>query len=452
MKRSPEGRSGRSSRRAPNTPRVRRVLLGVIVLLALILRIASYADTPRPLDGAGLAAEQAEIARNIVDHGKWFVANTKALELIKAQQTKEGRLLEPSRVELPRADRHPSYEKKIDQMPGLAIVLAGLWWLTGRESYALVQWLQILIDTGLVLVIYWIASHLTSSTRISMFAAFLYAVWVGSIVVVMRPVLDTWATFFTIGCVGAFVWARERPHNLWRLVPLGVLAGLGIYFRPFVALLPLVLGLIATPEPTLRRRLVWAAFPTVVALLVLSPWTIRNYYEFHRFIPTRTGLGQAVFLGAGGASRDEGAAATVHKTDPNARYGSPKYDDFLVRAAVRQISDNPRYYGSLILYRTRFLLPCLLVVLVWRRWKTAGLILAGTAMTTIVPYLFIGGDTRFYLPAAFAYLILGSMATAVVLSQFRRLIASGGHRDLVAALPHRQVDQWVVSGPSKESS
>jgi 4-amino-4-deoxy-L-arabinose transferase-like glycosyltransferase len=452
MKRSLEGQPGRSSRRAPNSPRMRRALLGVIVLLALILRIASYVDTPRPVDGAGLAADQAEMARNIVDHGKWFVSDPQALELIKAQQRREGRLLEPSRVDLSKADPHPVYENQVTQMPGLAPVLAGLWWLTGHESYALVQWLQILIDTGLVLVIYWIARCLTSSTRISLFAALLYAVWAGSIVVVMRPVLDTWATFFTIACVGAFVWARERPHTLWRLVPLGVLAGLGIYFRPFVALLPLVLGLIAAPQPTLRRRLVWAALPTGIALLVLSPWTIRNYHEFHRFIPTRTGLGQAVYLGVGGASGDEGAAATVHKKDPTARYGSPQYDDFLVRAAVRQIIDNPRYYGSLILNRTRFLLPCLLVVLVWRRWKTAGLILVGTAMTTSVPYLFIGGDTRFYLPAAFAYLILGSMATAVVLSQSRRLIASGGYRDLVAALPHRQVDQWVVSGPSKESS
>jgi hypothetical protein len=84
---------------------------------------------------------------------------------------------------------------------------------------------------------------------------------------------------------------------------------------------------------------------------------------------------------------------------------------------VRQITDNPGYYGGRILHRTRFLLPCLLVVLVWRRWKTAGLILVGAAMTTIVPYLLIGDATRFYLPAAFAYLILGSIATAVVQRQ-----------------------------------
>jgi 4-amino-4-deoxy-L-arabinose transferase-like glycosyltransferase len=397
-----------------------RVLLAAIVLLAFVLRLASYLDAPRPIEGAGLASDQAEMARNIVDHGKWFVTNTKALDLIEARQVKEGKLVNPSSLDFSQADRHPSYEKQIHQMPGLALILAGFWWTTGQESYAAVQWLQILIDTGLVLVIYWIALRLTASTRVSMLSALLYAVWIAAVVVAKRPVLDTWATFFTIACVGAFVWARERPQSLWRLVPLGTLAGLGIYFRPFVALLPLVLGLVAAPRPTWRRRLVWAALPTCVALVVLSPWTIRNYVEFHRFIPTRTGLGQAVYLGAGGTSTDEGATKAVRGKEPATRYGTPEYEDFLVRAAVRQIVDNPRDYGGRILYRTRLLLPCLLLVLVWRRWKTAGLILVGAAMTTIVPFLFIGDDTRFYLPAAFAYMILGAMATAVVLSHLLR--------------------------------
>jgi hypothetical protein len=397
-----------------------RLLLGLIVLIALVLRIAAYVDSPRPIEGAGLAADQAEMARNIVDRGKWFVANTKALDLLKARQLHEGKLVDPSSVDFSRVDRHPSYEKEIHQMPGLALILAGLWWTTGHQSYALVQWLQIVIDAGLVLVIYWIARRLTASTRMAMLSALLYAVWIAAIVVAKRPVLDTWATFFTIGCVGAFVWARDRPQNFWRLVPLGALAGVGIYFRPFVALLPLVLGLVAAPRPTWRRRLVWAAIPTCLALLILSPWTIRNYVEFHRFIPTRTGLGQAVFLGAGGSSSDEGAAKAVHRKERETQYGSPEYDDFLVRAAVRQIVDNPSYYGGLILYRMRLLLPCLLLGLVWRRWKIAGLILVGTAMTTIVPYLFIGDDTRFYLPAAFAYMILGAMAAAVVMSHLLR--------------------------------
>jgi hypothetical protein len=414
-----------------------RAALVAIVILAFALRAGVYLQAPRPTEGAGLAAEQAEMARNAVDHGKWFVVNTKAFDLLKERQIREGRLVDPSRVDFSQADRTPSYRKEVQQMPGLAVVLTGLWWITGHETYALIQWLQILLDTGLVLLIYWTARELTSSIKIGMFAALLYAVWIGAIVVVKRPVPDTWATFFTIACVGAVVWARKRPNNLWRLVPLGTLAGLGIYFRPFVALLPFVLGLVATPQGGWRRRLTWAMLPTGLAVLLLSPWTVRNYYEFHRFIPTRTGIGQALFLGVGGASSDEGAAEAVHRKDPGARYGTPEYDESLFRAATRQIRDDPSYYLGLILRRARFLLPCLLVFLVWRRWKSAGLILVGAAISTVVPYLFIGDDTRFYLPAIFAYLILGAMATAVVLSHLRRFSGSSRRRGLLA-LPESQ--------------
>jgi hypothetical protein len=437
IRRRLESRPGRLSTSRRKGLTTQRALLAAIVVLALVLRVAAYLDAPRPVEGAGLAADQAEMARNIVDHGRWFVENTKAVDLVQKRQTEEGRLLDPSHVDFSRVDRHPSYVAEIHHMPGVAIVLAGLWWVTGHKSYAQIQWLQVLIDTGMVLLIYWIARRLTSNTRVSLLAALLYAVWLGSIGVVARPILDTWATFFTIACVGAFVWARERPDNLWRLAPLGVLAGLGIYFRPFVVLLPLVLGLLAAPEGGWRRRLTWAVLPTAVALLLLSPWTVRNYFEFHRFIPTRTGIGQAVYLGVGGASRDEGTAKVVRSDDPRARYGTPEYDDSLLRAAARVIRDHPGYYLRLVVRRTRFLLPCLLVFFVWRRWKSAGLILVGAAMSTIVPYLFVGDDTRFYLPAAFAYLILGAMASAVVLSHLPRFSGSSRLKGLLA-LPKSQ--------------
>jgi 4-amino-4-deoxy-L-arabinose transferase-like glycosyltransferase len=406
------------------------------LLLAFALRSASFVEDRRPIEGAGLAAEQAEMARNIVDHGKWFVVNSKALDLVSNEQNEQGRLIDTSRFDFASVDRSGT-SPDVQQMPGISVVLAGLWWTTGRETYSVLQWLQILIDTALVLLIYWIGMTLTSRPAVGMLAALLYAVWPGAIIVAKRPVLDTWACFFAVACAGAFVWARERPTGLWRLVPLGVLTGLGIYFRPFIVLLPVVLALAATPGRGWRRRAIWLAVPTGVALLLLAPWTVRNYYEFHRFIPTRTGIGQAVYEGVGGAFTDEHAAKTVRRQHPGAQYGTPEYDDFLVSAAARAIIDHPKEYLRLVLHRARFLVPCLLVFLVWRRWKTAGLILVGAAASTIVPYLFIGDDTRFYLPAVFAYLILGAMATAVVTSHLLRFSGSFRRRSLLA-LPKSQ--------------
>jgi 4-amino-4-deoxy-L-arabinose transferase-like glycosyltransferase len=362
------------------------------------------------------------MARQIVDHGKWFAVNPKATKLLNSRQTELNRLVDPKELNLAQFDRSTPTKPEIAQMPGVAMVLAALWWPTGNETYAPLQWLQILVDTLMVFLVYWIGVRLTHNLRASLLAALLYAIWPAAIVVDRRPVLDTWAIFFTIGCVAAFVWAREQPSSRWRLISLGLTAGAGIYFRPLVLFLPIALALVATPGGGWRRRLLWMATPTTVALLVLAPWTVRNYYEFHRFIPTRTGLGQAVFEGSGLASSDENAAKYVRGHGNDAAYGSPKYDNFLFSSAVREIAHQPGRYLRSIGHRARFLLPCLLILLVWRRWRSNALIPVAAAAATVIPYLPIGGDTRFYLPAAFAYCLLGAMAAVEIGVRLRNTV------------------------------
>jgi hypothetical protein len=391
------------------------IALIAIVAVALGLRVGEYVRSPHPLDGAGLAAEQAEMARNLVDHGKWFAVNPAAFELLKERQAQEQRLVDPQSVDFTKVDRKSPTEPAVDQMPGVAAVLAGIWSVTGNQVYAPIQWLQLLLDTAMVLLVYWIALRLTRTTRVALLAAALYAVWLGAIVVSDRPVLDAWAVFFTIGIVAVWVWAREKAKDPGRLVALGALTGLGIYFRPFVIFLPIALALVATPGGTWRRRFVWAGLPTLVALVVLAPWTARNYQEFHRFIPTRTGLGQALFEGSGQAASDEASAQFVHQSRRGAKYGSPEYDDFLLSGAVRAIVDHPGAHLRRVGWRLRLLLPCLLVVLCWRRWGRAALVPVAAAAAMIVPYLLIGDDARFYLPAAFAYLILLAMTVEVAI-------------------------------------
>jgi 4-amino-4-deoxy-L-arabinose transferase-like glycosyltransferase len=207
------------------------------------------------------------MARNLVEHGEWFAVNPRAYELLKQRQAEQHRLVDPKSVDFANIDRESSAAPAVDQMPGVAAVLAGFWSVTGDETYASIQWLQILLDTLMVLLLYWIALRLTAIRRVAVTAALLYALWPGAVVVAKRPVLDTWAPFFTIGCVAAFLWARDRPTSLRRLAVLGVAAGLGIYFRPFIVLVPIALALVATPGGGWRRKLLWTSAPTLIALL-----------------------------------------------------------------------------------------------------------------------------------------------------------------------------------------
>jgi hypothetical protein len=412
--------AGRSLLRAASQHRV-AIALVVMLALAFSLRVVKYLENPRPLAYAGLSAEQAEMARNILDHGKWFSLNGKAYELLKQRQADEGRMVDPSQVDFSRVDRQARAKPVVDQMPGIALVLTAIWGATGDKTYSSIQWLQILIDSAMVLLVYWITRRLTGRVRPALLAALLYAVWPTYVRFVRYPTLDAWAIWFTIACVAAFVWAREKPTSRRRLLLLGAITGVGIYFRPFVIFLPAALALVATPRGGWKEKLTWIAVPTVLALAILAPWTARNYHEFHRFIPTRTGLGQAVAEGTGATASDEQSKALVRHKKPGARYGTPGYDDLLLSTAARAIVDHPVRYLRLVARRAaRYLLPCLLVLLAWRRWRRAALIPVAAVAATVIPYFFIGDAGGFYLPAFFAYFILLAMATDVVLAHLSR--------------------------------
>ena len=95
--------------------------------------------------------------------------------------------------------------------------------------------------------------------------------------------------------MGAFLlWVPREIETQRRCLVLGVTAGLLVLLQP--ALLFVVLAYILWLEmPRLHpRRIVIAA---AGLLLVLTPWTIRNYATFGRLIPLRDNFGLELWLG-----------------------------------------------------------------------------------------------------------------------------------------------------------
>jgi hypothetical protein len=401
------------NRPAPVSPVA--LAVAAIVAIAFIVRVAVLSLDPKPLYFAGLTAWQTEMARNIIDHNRWFVVNRDSVLRIQRLQHERNTLLSPNQISFSHVDRGARKEPEILEMPGLALVDAGVWSATGDATYSSIRWIQILIDIALVVVIFWIGVKLTGSGRVGLLASAGYAVWPGAAVLAKTPMLDTWAGFFVIGALAVFVWARDVQHRYGRLFAFGLLIGVSLYFRPFLIVLAPVLPLIGLQSRP-RKRLLEALLPTLVAVIAISPWTIRNAYEFGRFIPTRTGLGQALWEGLGEAHNDFGAVNSdvatiklVHRSHPELQEGDPEFDDFLLHRSLSAIEDEPVHYLKLIGRRTLYLLPCALALLWWRCWSRERLILVATAFSVIVPYVFVRMEVRFWLPAVFVYLLLAAI-------------------------------------------
>jgi 4-amino-4-deoxy-L-arabinose transferase-like glycosyltransferase len=399
----------------------------LVLVIALAVRVAAYAADLKPGYVSGLTAYQAEMARNIVHHGQWFVVNDEALGGYQNQQVKQGRYIDPEDVDFSKWNRNAIYKPEVLEVPGLALPLAGIWWATGNERYSYVVWLQILIDTTMVFLVYRIGLRLMQSRRIALVAAALYAVWMGAILLAKTPSLDTWAGFFVISALALFLSARKNRFRWAKLVLLGILIGVGMYFRPFVILVPIALAVADARRTTSRRTLESALVPTLIALVVILPWTIRNAVEFHRFIPMRAGIGQALWEGLGerpnsfGAVNDDVAATEwALARRPDLEPSTPAFDDYLLHESVAAIAHHPSHYAELLLRRALLLVPCLLFF-AWRKPRGEDRApLVAVALAVILPYVFIRMEDRFWLPAAFAYLMLLTMAFAGALSRYRR--------------------------------
>lgn len=460
-----------------------RALLAIFVV-ALAVRCAYIPSDPYPYDQS---APQGEMAHNIIRHGRWFVFNARAGTLLNELRSRERRPINPAEVNYSGVEKHPEWRPEISEVVGPAAVLAAVWTVTGSERYVYGEIAQIAVDALVVLLVYRISMLLFRRRRAALVAAALYALFppIARQASIVAP--DIWGTDFTVAVVAAYLQAYHSSHRLRWLALCGLLVGVGAYFRPNVLILPAALALAALPWEG-WRALRGAVAVTCVACILLVPWTIRNYNDFHRLIPTRTGSGQVLWQGLGEIHNDFGAlnndSATferVHRVHPKLVDGTPAYDDYLRKLAVKAIERHPFFYAelvahrivlstillydsawmygggeSLIAYKARtgrgvfsyivrrpfellesllepavFTLAMLALVLTWRRRRREHLLLIAAVLAALVPYWLLHFEARYAYPATFAYLVwlgLGVDLLLVRLSRNRQPDAGSAHR------------------------
>ena len=459
--------------------------------VALALRVAFFLADPNPNLSSGLVAGHGEVARNILVHGEWFVLNRADRPPRRDGRPAEG-LLDPSDLDYSVADRMPEFEPFALEMPGAAMVLAAIWRVTGDYDYGYLQLLQIALDSLCVLLVFWCSLRLFDRPRAALLAAAAYAVFPPAAALMRIAHLDSWAAIFTIAIVALFLRVRDAARPVPWLVALGAATGVGTYFRPTLLILPLFMALAMFLAGERRQALLAGLVPTLIAVVLLVPWTIRNLQDFDEFIPTRIGVGQNLWEGLGEIPNDFGAildddrtAAQVRRVRPELRYGTPQYDNYLREKAVEAIREHPDHWAKVLARRVAystvllrnynwiedtesyeeyedrtggavadyardrpfyaalavlaqlfepllFLLAMLVVALTWRRYRRQHLLLLSIPVATMLPYIALHIEARYLIPHEFAYLILVALGADLLLER-RRGTAASEPQDLRAA-------------------
>jgi 4-amino-4-deoxy-L-arabinose transferase-like glycosyltransferase len=277
----------------------------VVFVVALIIRAAVIVAYPAPPFKDDMITYEG-IAKNIV-HGKWNF----------------GWDDEPS------AHREPIYP----------LFVAGVYKVFG-ESRSAVHWAQAVVGAGTCALACLMAWYLVRARLAPLLCGLMAAVYPPFLLNVQTVLSETLATFVLLIAMLFMVagWKRER----WALVMWGAFfLGLATLTRSAsLTYIPVAaLGIFIMKPGALRVRLGRAAAFCAIFLAVLSPWMIRNYVVFGRFIPVGVNGGIVLFYGNyDGPKPDPEIEALVEGKDEVER------DRFLMHRGIQLIRDDPAHF------------------------------------------------------------------------------------------------------------
>jgi hypothetical protein len=250
-----------------------------------------------------------------------------------------------------------------------------------------------------------VSERLLGSSRPGLYAA---------IAVILLPVYElcpAWDAMYSADLLMLCLLIRGRRPLL-----LGALTGLLFLFNP-------VAGMLLAIFLLFDRRLTLVSAAVFVA--VLLPWTVRNYAEFHQFVPLRDDLGIALWSSnnpCAQATLDANMASGCHdRTHPVnsvaenrlvAQMGEVAYNKLRLHSAFDWIAANPARFWSLTTKRfvyfwfpwqrpAVFVISALgfagLALLLWRRGAT-GLMFACALAAGSGLYYFVEAQDRYRFP------------------------------------------------------
>lgn len=149
-----------------------------------------------------------------------------------------------------------------------------------------------------------------------------------------------------------FAWRLEESPRTRDWILFGLLGGLAALTEPVTLSVVPLLGL-WTLYRRFRTNVPWKTpmiAAALAALAVMSPWLVRNYELFHRFIPVRSGFGLELYIGNNGYSQ-RWVNSALHPNHSEAelseyeRDGEIAYMDHKLHQAEAYIRSHPAWFA-----------------------------------------------------------------------------------------------------------
>jgi 4-amino-4-deoxy-L-arabinose transferase-like glycosyltransferase len=198
--------------------------------------------------------------------------------------------------------------------PALVAIIFRIFGVFTLHAFYAAAGLNILCSTATCVPIYFAGKRI-AGIGVASLAAWLWAFFPSAIVM---PFQWIWETSLSALLAATILWATlavadSRRARDW--CAYGLLWGFSLLTNPVLgAVLPFLFGWLAYREPDRkwRKRLAKPAIALALALLCCVPWSIRNYVQFHRFIPLRSNFPFELWIG-------NNEVFDTHSPDVNAR-------------------------------------------------------------------------------------------------------------------------------------
>lgn len=183
-------------------------------------------------------------------------------------------------------------------MPGLSYTLAFFILAFGKLTTALTAFriFQAILQTLCLLLVFFIGRKIFNS-KIAVFAVFLNSIYLPEAWVSNLILTETLFKFFVLNLIYFALYALEKKSYLYYIFG-AVSWGLATLYRPTIATFPIVILIMwIIKKYNFKEILKFTIIVSIIFCAILSPWWLRNYNIFHKFIPLTKATGNPFLQG-----------------------------------------------------------------------------------------------------------------------------------------------------------